>query len=194
RRLSALRREIAQVEERIQDTLNHMIRSADVRRSLRFPNFTMVGHHYVLPVSKDHRGEIEGAVLRTSASNETVYIEPRAIGEKSAQLSFLRAREGKEIRRILRWLSAQVGMVADSLLGTLETMAELDLLHAKARLAIDYRMSPPHFNQEGRLVLRAARHPLLEALFRGDPAIARPSEPREPEATPQDGLSEFASR
>src|SRR5262249_9574667 len=80
RRLSALRREIAQVEERIQDTLNHMIRSADVRRSLRFPNFTMVGHHYVLPVSKDHRGEIEGAVLRTSASNETVYIEPRAIG------------------------------------------------------------------------------------------------------------------
>src|SRR4051794_19036037 len=39
RRLSALRREIAQVEERIQDTLNSMIRTADVRRSLRFPNF-----------------------------------------------------------------------------------------------------------------------------------------------------------
>ena len=81
----------AQVEERIQETLRHMLRSAEVRRSLRFPNFTMVGHHYVLPVSKDHRGEIEGAVLRTSASNETVYIEPRAIGERSAQLSFLRA-------------------------------------------------------------------------------------------------------
>ena len=67
----------------------------------------MVGHHYVLPVSKDHRGEIEGSVLRTSASNETVFVEPRAIGEQSAQLSFLRAREAKEIRRILRWLSAR---------------------------------------------------------------------------------------
>jgi DNA mismatch repair protein MutS2 len=174
RRLSAVRREIGQVEERIQETLRHMLRSADIRRSLRYPNFTMVGHHYVLPVSKDHRGEIEGSVLRTSASNETVYIEPRAIGEKSAQLSFLRAREAKEIRRILRWLSAQVGMVAESLLGTLETMAELDLIHARARLAIDYRMTAPRFNQEGRLVLRAARHPLLEALFRGDPTIARP--------------------
>ena len=90
RRLSALRREIVQVEERIQETLRHLLRSPDVRRILRFPNFTMVGHHYVLPVSKDHRGEVQGSVLRTSASNETVYIEPTAIGERSAQLSFLR--------------------------------------------------------------------------------------------------------
>ena len=176
RRLSALRREIAQVEERIQETLRHMLRSPDVRRILRFPNFTMVGHHYVLPVSKDHRGEVQGSVLRTSASNETVYIEPAAIGERSAQLSFLRAREAKEVRRILRWLSAQVGMVSESLLGTLETMAEIDRVHAQARLSIDYRMTAPRFNQEGRLVLRAARHPLLEALFQGDPAITRSAE------------------
>ena len=188
RRLSAVRREIAQVEERIQETLRHMLRSAEVRRSLRYPNFTMVGHHYVLPVSKDHRGEIEGAVLRSSASNETVYIEPTAIGERSAQLSFLRAREAKEVRRILRWLSAQVGLVSESLLGTLETMAEIDRIHAQARLSVDYRMTAPRFNQEGRLVLRAARHPLLEALFRGDPAITKPPEPAtaaaEPAASP----------
>ena len=183
RRLSVLRREIGQVEERIQETLRHMLRSPDIRRYLRYPNFTMVGHHYVLPVSKDHRGEIQGSVLRTSASNETVYIEPMVISEKSAQLSLLRAREAKEVRRILRWLSAQVGMVSESLLGTLETMAELDLIHARARLSNDYRMSPPHFNQEGRLVLRGARHPLLEALFRGDPALlkAPPEEVAHPE-------------
>ena len=78
------------------------------------------------------------------------------------------------MRRILRWLCAQVGMVAEALLGTLETMAELDLIHARARLQHRLRMSAPQFNQEGRLVLRAARHPLLEALFRGDPAIVSP--------------------
>ena len=89
-----------------------------------------------------------------------------AIAEQSAQLSYLRAREAKEIRRILRWLSAQVGQVADSLLGTLETMAELDLIHARGRYSLDYRMSPPDFNHEGELVLRGARHPLLEAIFR----------------------------
>ena len=118
RKLSALRREIGQVEERIQETLRRMLRSTEIKRILRYPNFTMVGHHYVLPIAKEHRGEIQGSVHRTSASNETVFVEPQAIAEHSAQLSFLRAKEAKEIRRILRWLSAQVGQVADSLLGT----------------------------------------------------------------------------
>ena len=154
-----------------------MLRSPELRRILRYPNFTMVGHHYVLPIAKEHRGEIQGSVHRTSASNETVFIEPQAIAEHSAQLSFLRAREAKEIRRILRWLSAQVGQVAESLLGSLETLAELDLIYARGRYSLDYRMSPPDFNPEGRLALRGARHPLLEALFRGEPPPTRAPEP-----------------
>jgi DNA mismatch repair protein MutS2 len=177
RRLSAIRREIGQAEERIQETLRRMLRSAEIRRILRYPNFTMVGHHYVLPIAKDHRGEIAGSVHRTSASNETVFIEPQAIAEQSAQLSYLRAKEQKEIRRILRWLSAQVGHVADSLLLTLETLGELDLIHAQGRYSLDYRMAPPDFNQEGRLALRGARHPLLESLFRARRAAANGARP-----------------
>jgi DNA mismatch repair protein MutS2 len=177
RRLSTLRREIGQAEERIQETLRRMLRSPEIKRVLRFPNFTMVGHHYVLPVAKDHRGEIQGSVQRTSATNETVYIEPTAISSQSAQLSFLRAREAKEIRRILRWLSAQVGMVAESLLETLAIAAELDLIHARGRLSLDYQMSAPDMNEEGRLSLPQARHPLLEAILRNDPALPRTVEP-----------------
>ena len=129
----------------------------------------MVGHHYVLPVSKEHRGEIQGSVLRTSASNETVYIEPMVIGEKSAQLSFSAPR-GEGSPSDSPMAQRQVGMVSESLLGTLETMAELDLIHARARLSIDYRMSPPHFNQEGRLVLRGCQASPARGALRGDPA------------------------
>ncbi len=183
RKLSTIRAEIGKVEERIQETLRRMLRSPELKRILRYPNFTMVGHHYVLPIAKEHRGEIQGSVHRTSASNETVFVEPQAIAEQSAQLSFLRARESKEIRRILRWLSAQVGQVAESLLGSLETLAELDLIHARGRYSLDYRMTPPDFNTEGKLALRGARHPLLEALFRADPALVRPV-PLDEEGTP----------
>jgi DNA mismatch repair protein MutS2 len=182
RKLSDLRREIGQTEERIQDTLRNLLRSSEIKRILRYPNFTMVGHHYVLPIAKDHRGEIQGAVHRTSASNETVFIEPLAIAERSAQLSFLRSREAKEIRRILRWLSAQVGQVADSLLGTLDTLTELDLIHARGRYSLDYRMARPDFNLEGQIALRGARHPLLEALFRVD---HQKTSPDKPSVTPQ---------
>ncbi len=182
RRLSALRRDIGRLQGQIQETLRAMLRSPEIRRILRFPNFTMVGHHYVLPVAKDQRGEISGSVHRTSASNETVYIEPAAIGEQSAELSFLRAREAKEVRRILRGLSAQVGMASEPLLATLNTVGLLDLIHAQARLSGDYRMSPPLLSDSGTLVLKEARHPLLEALFRGEqaPAPAPPAaaEPR----------------
>lgn len=169
RRLSNLRREIHQVEEAIQEQLRRMIRSPELRKILRYPNFTMVGHHYVLPVAKEHRGELLGSVHRSSASNETVFIEPQAIAEKSAHLAFLRAREAKEIQRILRFLSAQVGQVGDALLSTLENLGELDLIHAQGRYSLDFRMAPPDFNTHGRLVLNNARHPLLEDLFRRHP-------------------------
>jgi DNA mismatch repair protein MutS2 len=175
RKLSSLRREIAHVEDRIQDTLRHMLRSNEIKRILRYPNFTMVGHHYVLPIAKEHRGAIQGAVHRTSASNETVFVEPLAIAERSAQLSYLRAKEAKEVRRILRWLSAQIGQVADSLLGSLETLAELDLVHARARYSLDFQMTRPDFNTTGQVGLRGARHPLLEALFRAEARLAVPS-------------------
>lgn len=177
RKLSGIRREIHQVEERIQETLRRMLRSPEIRRILRYPNFTMVGHHYVLPIAKEHRGEVQGAVHRTSASNETVFVEPLAIAEQSAQLSYLRAKEQKEIRRILRWLSAQVGQVGDALLLSLETLAQIDLIHARGRYSLDFRHTPPDFNEQGRITLRGARHPILEHLFREEVKAARTPRP-----------------
>ena len=189
RRLSVIRCEIGQVEERIKETLNRLIRSSEIKRILRFPNYSMVGHHYVLPIAKEHRGEIQGSVHRTSATNETVYVEPQAIAEKSAQLSFLRAKEAKEIRRILRWLGAQVGQVADSLLGTLETLAELDLIFARGRYSLDFGHTPPDLNIDSKLHLRGARHPLLEAMFRAEkrkPVVVEPTtEAGEPTPAPE---------
>ena len=57
----------------------------------------------------------------------------------------------------------------------LETMAELDLIFARGRLSLDYKMVAPQQSHEARLVLRAARHPLLEAFFQHDPALAKPA-------------------
>ena len=182
RKLSAIRREIHGVEEKIQEILRRMIRSPEIRRILRYSNFTMVGHHYVLPIAKDHRGEVQGSVHRTSASNETVFIEPQAIAEQSAQLSYLRAKEHKEVRRILRWLSAQVGQVAVALLASLEVATRLDLLQAQGRYSLDFRMVPPDLNNEGRLVLRSARHPILEGLFRDE---RKPRPDPAPESEPE---------
>jgi DNA mismatch repair protein MutS2 len=175
RRLSGIRREVAQVEAKIQSTLRAMLRSPELRKVLRFPSYSMVGPHYVLPVAKDHRGDVPGSVHRTSASHETVYIEPLAIAEQSAELSYLRSLEQKEIRRILRSLSAQIGQVSPSLIQTLETLGELDLILARGRLSLDLRMTPPLVSETGPLILTDARHPLLEFLFRESDAGQDPA-------------------
>lgn len=166
RQLSEIRRQLAQTEDRIQQLLRQLIRSESVRRILRYPNYTMVGHHYVLPIAAEHRGLLAGSVHRTSATHGTVYVEPQAIAEQSAELSFHRGKEQKEVRRILRWLSAQVGQVADSLLASLNACGEIDLLHAQARYSREFEMTPPVLNDDGRVRLRQARHPLLDHLFK----------------------------
>ena len=150
RRLSGIRREIDQVEQRIQETLR--------------PAAPLAGDPPDPPLSELHdgrpslrpaglqgppRGVARGSVHRTSASNETVYIEPQAIAEQSAQLSFLRAKESKEIRRILRWLSAQVGQVADCCSARWRPLAGLDLVLARGRYSLDYRLTAPDLNDEG---------------------------------------------
>jgi len=202
RRLSEIRRDAAKVEERIQETLRRLLRAPEIRKILRYPNFTVVGHHYVLPIAREHRGEIQGAVHRTSASNETVYIEPQAVAERSAQLSYLRARETKEVRRILRSLSAQVGRESEPILGTMAALEQLDLVLARGRYAIDFRMTAPDLNTEGVVVLRGARHPILEHLFREEhrrgiapePAGVAETDASPPETSPTSDTDAEASQ
>ena len=184
RKLSTIRREVAQVEERIQETLRRMLRSNEIKRILRYPEFHD-GRTSLRPADRQGASGRDPGVGPSDQRQQRDRLH-RAPGDRRAVgPAFLpAAKELKEIRRILRWLSAQVGQVADSLLGSLETLAELDLVYARGRYSIDYRMSPPDFNTEGKLSLRGARHPLLEALFRSE-AMPRPKSARtEPSRRP----------
>jgi DNA mismatch repair protein MutS2 len=72
-------------------------------------------------------------------------------------------------------------------------LAELDVMTAKARYSRDYQLLPPDINTDGKLWLRQARHPLLEALFRneGRTEAQRDREPEGqggPETAPSLGL------
>jgi DNA mismatch repair protein MutS2 len=164
--LTQTRRQLAEVDERVQGRIKKLLRDPELRRILRFPNATISGDHYVLPVAINHRHKVPGLVHRTSSTGETVYIEPAAVASLSAERVVLKAEEDKEIRRILRQLSAEVGRVSRPLCFAIDTLARLDHITAKARFSHDYAMSAPDITTEHKLWLRQARHPLLEFLFR----------------------------
>jgi len=164
--LANVRRQLAGLDERVQNQLRRLLRDPELRKVLRYPNATVSGEHYVLPVAVNFRHKVPGVVHRTSSTGETLFVEPASVANLSAERAVLKSEEDREVRRVLRRLSADVGRIAHPLGRALEVMAELDLITAKARFSRDYRMMPADINTDGRLWLRQARHPLLEHLFR----------------------------
>jgi len=166
RELAQVRQQLAEVDERVQNQIKRLLRDPELRKILRYPNATVSGDHYVLPVAVNHRHKLQGVVHRTSSTGETVFIEPAGVASLSAERAVLKGAEEREIQRILRRLTGEVGRVSRPLTHAIEVMAQLDFVSAKARFARDYDMVEPEINTEGRLWLRQARHPLLEFLFR----------------------------
>ncbi|HTU20032.1 MAG TPA: DNA strand exchange inhibitor protein, partial [Gemmataceae bacterium] len=167
RELAQIRHKLGDVEERVQNQIRRLLRDPELRKILRYPNATVSGDHYVLPVAVNHRHKLQGVVHRTSSSGETLFIEPAGIASLSAERAVLKGEEDREIRRILRRLSGEVARVARPLTFAIDILARLDLITAKARFSRDYDMYAPEINTEGQLWLRQARHPLLLHLFRG---------------------------
>ncbi len=168
--LARVRQELAAVDERVQEEIRRLLRDPRLRDILRYPNATVSGDHYVLPVAINHRQKIAGVVHRTSSTGETVYIEPASVSKLSAERVVLKGDEDREIKRILRRLTAEVARIAKPLSFAIDIMARLDLITAKAHFSRDYSMYCPEMNADGRLWLRMARHPLLDHLFRNQNA------------------------
>lgn len=177
--LGQVRQKIADIDEKVQNRIKHLLRDPKLREILRYPNATVSGDHYVLPVAVNHRHRLTGVIHRTSSTGETVFIEPAEIAHLSAERVVLKSDEDREVKKILRKLTAEVGRVARPLGNSIEAMAKLDYVTAKARFARDFNHSCPDINTDGRLWLRTTRHPLLEHLFRGGDVSAKPQAARE---------------
>src|SRR5439155_11322173 len=154
--LARVRKQLADLEERVQHQIKRLLRDPELRKILRYPNATVNGDHYVLPVAVNFRHKVPGVVHRTSSTGETVFIEPAGVAALSAERTVLKGDEDREVRRILRRLSGDVAGVAKPLSAAIDVLARLDLITAKAKFSRDYRMSAPDLNTEGKLWLRQA--------------------------------------
>jgi DNA mismatch repair protein MutS2 len=184
-RLSRIRRELRTAHERLLDRLNRIIANARNASYLQESLITQRSGRYVIPIKADFRGRIPGLVHDTSASGATLFIEPLSVVEMANRWRELQIEEEKEVERILAELSAFVASLADELAWTVEALAELDLILAKARYAnaldatepfiapiapkaLPDPTGPGHEHPGTVLALRQARHPLL------DPAVVVP--------------------
>ena len=114
----------------------------------------------MIPVRASSQSRVPGIVLDTSDSGATVFIEPQSVVPMNNELALLEFEERDEVRRILIALGQRLAF-EPGLDETLETLAELDLVAASARLAKDWRLAQPTFSVDGSVKLTRACHPLI---------------------------------
>ena len=160
-RLGKLRREIAATAEQVREVIYGYLRQPEVRKLLQDTTVTLHADRYVLPVRVDNRGRLPGVVHRVSGSGATVFVEPNACVALNNRLADLRDDERAEIIRLLNELSLRLGNRIEAISETLRTIAQVDLLSAKAQYAYQFDMVCPTMTADGPLELAQARHPLL---------------------------------
>jgi len=160
--LARVRRERRVAETRLRDRLEEIVRSSAVARMLQEPLVTIRGDRYTVPVRAEFRHHFQGVAHDQSSSGMTVFMEPLAVVPLGNRLRELASAEQEEVTRILEALSRAVGEAAEDLAVTVEALARLDVVAARARLSMEMGAAAPRLNAQGILDLRGARHPLLQ--------------------------------
>ncbi|WP_409302067.1 endonuclease MutS2 [Peribacillus sp. SCS-155] len=160
--LRMLRNQLRTNEARVREKLESMIRSSNAQKMLSDAIITIRNDRFVIPVKQEYRSNYGGIIHDQSSSGQTLFIEPQVIVQLNNVLQETRVKEQQEIQRILIELSAVVGEHTHELLQNVKVLAHIDFLYAKARYAKAIKGSKPALNNEGRVKLYKARHPLID--------------------------------
>ena len=160
--LRALRSQVRQAYERVNESLQSFIQSSDVRDALQDPIIAVRGDRLVVPVKAERRHRISGIVHDASNTGATVFVEPFSTVELCNEWRELSLEEEREVLRVLRDLSSLVGVVADDIRLANRMTAKLDFALSRARYARRLNAIRPEIagDREG-LRLANISHPLL---------------------------------
>ncbi|MCR8851008.1 endonuclease MutS2 [Rossellomorea sp. SC111] len=159
--LRTIRTQLRANEGRIREKLERMIRSSNAQKMLSDAIITIRNDRYVIPVKQEYRGQYGGIIHDQSSSGQTLFIEPEAIVQLNNQLRELRLKEQTEIEKILQQLSESVQESGEELLLIVNVLSDVDFMFTKAKFGRSIKGSKPTINNERRVKLNKARHPLL---------------------------------
>jgi DNA mismatch repair protein MutS2 len=159
--LARLRTQLRKQRARLRSTLESYLRGKETSRYLQDQVVSDREGRYVLVVKAEHRTAIPGIIHGSSGSGASLYLEPLSTVEINNDVVALEQQEREEIHRILRALTDSFRQRPVELRQALDAATELDIIQAKARFSQLISGVAPTLSADGRLELRAGRHPLL---------------------------------
>lgn len=158
--LRQVRRSMKITNDKIHTQLSGLV-NGSARTYLQDSVITMRNGRYCIPVKAEYKGQVPGMIHDQSSTGSTLFIEPMAVVKLNNDMRELELQEQKEIEIILSSLSQQIAEERESIALNLSLMVQLDFIFARAALAMEMNGNEPVFNEEGRIFLKKARHPLI---------------------------------
>lgn len=161
--LYSIRRSLRDKEANISKRANAILRKAQEEGLVEADAAIAVRDgKFLVPVGTANKRKMEGFVYDQSASGKTTFIQPAEIIGLENEINELRFAESREISRILYEFSEFLRPSVPDLIEAATFMGEVDFMMAKAQTALDFIAGMPVISESGELILRKARHPLLE--------------------------------
>ena len=160
--LARTRRALVHAHDDARERTTALARSARYSRAIQDAIVTVRDGRFVIPIKAEFAGEFPGIVHDTSASGQTLFVEPLETLETNNRVRALRAQEEHEVARILAELSAFVGREADGIRDGIALHVELDLAYARAAIADRMKAVEPQLVDEATIDVFEGRHPLLD--------------------------------
>jgi DNA mismatch repair protein MutS2 len=166
--LGRLRRDIEKQKHSIQESLERFLQKHRDEGILQEEFVAIRNERFVVPVIAGQRRKIDGVIHGASGTGHTLFVEPLETIDLNNEMVRLAEEEMQEIHRILRELTSRLRDYSDAITRTVVILGEMEMLFAKASFAVDFGAHVPRFSPAGsrRLVLRDARHPLVEDVLR----------------------------
>lgn len=166
--LGRLRRDIEKQRQGIQHSLERFLRAHHADGTLQEDFVTIRNDRFVVPVVTGRERRVDGVIHGASGSGHTLFVEPLETIELNNELVRLTEEEAREVHRILREFTARLRTHAPAIASTTKALARLELIFAKAEFARTFNCVVPRISPDDqrRLILREARHPLLEDILR----------------------------
>lgn len=160
RELGQIRGWMAKCEEQMKQKAEGIMRSCKEYMADNY--YTFRNGRLCVPVKKEYKLKVQGTVIDKSATGNTLFMEPSGVSKYYEEMQLLKISEENEVYRILYTLTAMVAEGADILKENMAAIEKLDFIFSKGKLSADLGGVEPSINLERRIVLKNARHPLMD--------------------------------
>lgn len=166
--LARIRRDVERQRRQIEESLERFVRAHREDGVLQEEFVTVRNDRFVIPVIPGAKKRVPGVIHGASGSGHTLFLEPMETIELNNDLVRLNEEEMREVHRILREMTGRLREHAPAVEGAARILGQMDYAFAKARFAVEFDAVIPRFtlDDQPRLALRRARHPLLQDVLR----------------------------